>query len=269
MGRAVACGRLLPDGHIGRWPFVRNAGARRRSGNARAAHRTRERARGCEVMLNAQTHAMPFYARYGFTGRRAVRRGRHPPPGDGGSPARAYRMNLARLLTRSAALHPNRPAIALGARIVHDYREFARRSSTLAASLAGPLALRPGDRVAIFATNDPRYLEILYGAWIAAWPSYRSTAAASEGVCVHPRGQRRGHPVHERGCRGAAATALAGHRGPATRDLHRQPRLRRLVEDGSIAPRRSPGRPRLAVHTSGTTGQAEGRDAERIAISLR
>lgn len=76
-------------------------------------------------------------------------------------------MNLARLLTRSAALHADRPAIALGTRIVHDYRRFAKRSSALAASLAGSLALRPGERVAIFATNDPRYLEILYGAWIA------------------------------------------------------------------------------------------------------
>ena len=39
--------------------------------------------------------------------------------------------------------------------------------SAVAASLAGSLALAPGERVALFATNDPGYLEILYGAWIA------------------------------------------------------------------------------------------------------
>ncbi len=76
-------------------------------------------------------------------------------------------MNLARLLTRSAALHADRPAIALGARIVCDYRAFAQRASALAGSLTGSLALRPGERVAVFSTNDPHYLEILYGAWIA------------------------------------------------------------------------------------------------------
>jgi long-chain acyl-CoA synthetase len=76
-------------------------------------------------------------------------------------------MNLARLLTRSASLHADRPAIALGTCIVCDYRRFALRASILAASLVGSLALRPGERVAVFATNDARYLEILYGAWIA------------------------------------------------------------------------------------------------------
>ena len=75
-------------------------------------------------------------------------------------------MNLARLLTRSALLHASRPAIAVGARIVHDYRQFAQRSSALAASLTGALALRPGERLAIVAANDASYLEILYGAWI-------------------------------------------------------------------------------------------------------
>jgi long-chain acyl-CoA synthetase len=76
-------------------------------------------------------------------------------------------MNLGRLLMRSASLHADRPAIALGTRIVYDYRGFAQRSSALAASLSCSLALRPGERVAIFATNDARYLEILYAAWIA------------------------------------------------------------------------------------------------------
>ena len=59
-------------------------------------------------------------------------------------------MNLARLLTRSASLHADRPAIALGARIVYDYREFARaRAGAIASSLTGSLALAAGERVAV------------------------------------------------------------------------------------------------------------------------
>lgn len=66
-GVAVGTGRLLPDGHIGRMavlPRARGAGV----GSAMLrALMDAARARGMrEVMLNAQTHAMPFYARFGF-----------------------------------------------------------------------------------------------------------------------------------------------------------------------------------------------------------
>lgn len=66
-GRAIGCGRLLPDGHIGRvavkraWRgkgvgaelMVRLIGLARERGDAKA-------------MLNAQVQALPFYARLGF-----------------------------------------------------------------------------------------------------------------------------------------------------------------------------------------------------------
>ena len=66
-GRAIGCGRLLPDGHIGRMA-VRREWRGRGVGAALLAHLTElARARGdAKVVLNAQTHAMPFYARYGF-----------------------------------------------------------------------------------------------------------------------------------------------------------------------------------------------------------
>jgi len=67
-GAPIGCGRLLPDGHVGRMAVLapwrgRGVGdallvslidAARRRGDAR-------------VVLNAQTPAMPFYARHGFT----------------------------------------------------------------------------------------------------------------------------------------------------------------------------------------------------------
>ncbi|HVF62399.1 MAG TPA: AMP-binding protein [Casimicrobiaceae bacterium] len=76
-------------------------------------------------------------------------------------------MNVANLLLRTARRDGDRPAIAVGRTVVHDYRRFATRASAVAASCLDSLALRPGDRVAIFAGNCAEYLELMYAAWIA------------------------------------------------------------------------------------------------------
>jgi predicted GNAT family N-acyltransferase len=66
-GNAIGCGRLLPDGHIGRMAVRREwrgrgVGAALLRKLIDAAHE-----RGHErVALNAQVQAMPFYARFGF-----------------------------------------------------------------------------------------------------------------------------------------------------------------------------------------------------------
>ena len=67
-GRAVATGRLLPDGHIGRMAVRKEA--RGTGVGARVLETLIDKARALgypELILNAQTHAMPFYARAGFT----------------------------------------------------------------------------------------------------------------------------------------------------------------------------------------------------------
>jgi predicted GNAT family N-acyltransferase len=63
----LGTGRLLPDGHIGRMAVLRQArGAGVGSALLRALMQA-ARARGDrEVMLSAQTHALPFYERFGF-----------------------------------------------------------------------------------------------------------------------------------------------------------------------------------------------------------
>jgi predicted GNAT family N-acyltransferase len=66
-GRAIGCARLLPDGHIGR-VAVRGEWRGRGVGAelmARLIQLARERG-DARAMLNAQVHALPFYARFGF-----------------------------------------------------------------------------------------------------------------------------------------------------------------------------------------------------------
>jgi predicted GNAT family N-acyltransferase len=66
-GQTVGTGRLLPDGHIGRMAVLGDWRGRGVGGAILAALVARAAARGMRrLVLNAQTHAVPFYARYGF-----------------------------------------------------------------------------------------------------------------------------------------------------------------------------------------------------------
>ena len=66
----IGCGRLLPDGHIGRMAV--RVPWRGQGVGLRLLERLLEAARGRgmrEVLLSSQTHAIPFYRRAGFTTR--------------------------------------------------------------------------------------------------------------------------------------------------------------------------------------------------------
>jgi predicted GNAT family N-acyltransferase len=66
-GRAVGTGRLLPDGHIGRMAVLCDARGTGVGSAILGALLDRALARGMKrVILNAQTHAAPFYVRHGF-----------------------------------------------------------------------------------------------------------------------------------------------------------------------------------------------------------
>lgn len=75
-------------------------------------------------------------------------------------------MNLALTLEASARAHPDRPAIVLDDAIECDYAEFLSRVARRAGDLADS-GVQPGDRVALFMTNRPDYLEALYAVWWA------------------------------------------------------------------------------------------------------
>jgi long-chain acyl-CoA synthetase len=76
-------------------------------------------------------------------------------------------MNLAAHLQKTALSLGDRPAIVRGVSVVRTYGELADRASALAAALRKRLGLAIGDRVALVMTNDPAFLEVLYGAWWA------------------------------------------------------------------------------------------------------
>lgn len=66
-GDAIATGRLLPDGHIGRMAVLASARGQGVGSAVLDALVARAVARGMPAaLLNAQTHAAPFYARHGF-----------------------------------------------------------------------------------------------------------------------------------------------------------------------------------------------------------
>ena len=76
-------------------------------------------------------------------------------------------MNLAQHLEISADSYPNRPAIGIGAGVLHNYAGLAARVARLASSLRGDFGLAEGDRVAIVAGNTPDYVTALYAIWHA------------------------------------------------------------------------------------------------------
>lgn len=75
-------------------------------------------------------------------------------------------MNMAIWLERQAQAHGARPALYLGQDCVADYARFHAQAAAVAGYLRGQ-GIAPGDRVALFMTNAPAYLVLLYGVWMA------------------------------------------------------------------------------------------------------
>lgn len=76
-------------------------------------------------------------------------------------PEGGHDMNLANLLLQTARSQPDLPAFFLGAGQVADYGELLERVTARAGRLVGR-GVGQGDRVVIFAANEPGYLVALY-----------------------------------------------------------------------------------------------------------
>jgi long-chain acyl-CoA synthetase len=167
--------------------------------------------------------------------------------------------NLAMLLSRSARRFPDLPAVAIGARVLHDYAGLARRVALLAASMRA--ALSPGDRIVLAARNCAEYIETLFACWHA-------------GLCAVPVNSKL-HPselsyvLQHSGARWALVDAEWG--AALTPEQGEAPALLQVIEFGSAGYDRlfseealSEPAPVLAAdpawlfYTSGTTGRPKG-----------
>jgi acyl-CoA synthetase (AMP-forming)/AMP-acid ligase II len=74
-------------------------------------------------------------------------------------------MNVATLLQKAAAAHPDGPAI-VQSEVSISYGEWWRRVQRLAAALA-QRGVRPGDRVSVALFNSPAFLDTLFATWVA------------------------------------------------------------------------------------------------------
>ena len=83
------------------------------------------------------------------------------------SPGEVRAVNIASLLHRTRRVYPQHDAIAYGDEVVATYATWADRAARLAGGLCDRFGLKPGDRVALFMSNCPAYLDLLFGIWHA------------------------------------------------------------------------------------------------------
>jgi long-chain acyl-CoA synthetase len=163
-------------------------------------------------------------------------------------------MNIARLLWRAARVHPERPALALGERVVASYGALADTAARLAGGL-DRLGMRPGDRVALVMRNCPSYVEALYACW------HGGLVAVPVNAKLHPR--EIAYIVQHSGARVVLATqdlaAAAADAGAAAVVAVDSADWRRLCQAHPLAAvARADGDPAWLFYTSGTTGRPKG-----------
>jgi long-chain acyl-CoA synthetase len=73
-------------------------------------------------------------------------------------------MNLGMLLMRAGRSFPERAAVVLGDRVWTAYGDLAARVGVLAAAFRDRFGLVPGDRIGLFMTNCPHFVEVFQAA---------------------------------------------------------------------------------------------------------
>jgi long-chain acyl-CoA synthetase len=76
-------------------------------------------------------------------------------------------MNIARMLSQSAMLSPDRPAVSRGTTTLWNYSQLAQRAFGLASSLINIYKLKSGSRIGVVMANRPEYFEVLFAIWAA------------------------------------------------------------------------------------------------------
>jgi long-chain acyl-CoA synthetase len=167
-------------------------------------------------------------------------------------------MNLAAHLQRSAHAYGDRPAVALGERVLWNYAALGERAARLAGALRGRLGLAAGDRVAIIAKNGPEYVEMMYACWhagLAAVPVNAKLHASEFAYVLENSGARAAFYTPD-----LAATVEGldvpgcSRRVPVAGDEY----LRLLAHDPAPLASRDPDDLAWLFYTSGTTGRPKG-----------
>lgn len=166
-------------------------------------------------------------------------------------------MNIALWMERAGKARPDAPALGVGFDATDLYGETARRTACRAGALSA-MGLAPGDRVAIVATNNRRYVKALYAVWHAG------LAAVPVNAKLH--GLEIAYILEHSGAR----VCFVSEDLESTVAAHAPATLERLIVIGSpewsrlsqadpipVEPR---GRDDLAwlFYTSGTTGRPKG-----------
>ena len=169
-------------------------------------------------------------------------------------------MNLAEMLIKSALQAPGEPAVALGEKVLFDYRTLALRVAGLAGGLTEKLGLRLDDRVALVMKNVPEYVEAMYACWHAG------LIAVPVNAKLHPR--EIAYILENSGARVCLATAELAVAVDALQP--RPPALERVVEvpgrdyaglvggDALALAERDGDDVAWLFYTSGTTGRPKG-----------
>ena len=140
--------------------------------------------------------------------------------------------------------HPSRPALVAADGSVITFGELGRRARGHARRLAAE-GIAPGDRVAVWATPDPKAVFALVGNALIGAPSVPLNPALGERELEHVLGDSRPRLVLA-----SAPEAFAS----------RTPGVRGIACDEDRSPPRAPSEtdPLLVLYTSGTTGAPKG-----------
>lgn len=167
-------------------------------------------------------------------------------------------MTLSTLLDQVARRSPELTAIALGTEPLCSFRDLRRRAAGLASGMRFKLGLVPGDRVALWLSNGPSYVEAMWACWFG-------------GYCVVPINAKL-HPKEARYIIENSGSALCiasdEYASEAERLLGDLPTLKNVISashdfrrlaDEEASPHESGlDTPAWLFYTSGTTGKPKG-----------
>jgi long-chain acyl-CoA synthetase len=167
-------------------------------------------------------------------------------------------MNIAHWLDRAGRAAPDRAALAVGARATANFAELAGFTARRAGALRAAYGLSPGDRVAVIAENDARYVKALYAIWHAgcvAVPINAKLHGAEIGWILEQSGAALAI-VSDTLSAAVGAHAPASLRGML---VLASPEWGRLTQHDPVpVADRSPDDPAWLFYTSGTTGRPKG-----------